>query len=150
MNRDEKARLAREQSRRIASDSTLRRQLTMADNGRLLAWVVEWAGVAVAMLSDPTSKDDHWPSYEILPLTNDPRALRTLETTEFWMNPHLVYRNSGLNLVATRAFAAGEGPSKGRISVYGLDFEFRLSLADKLHLLFRRYFPSAGSRSHPT
>ena len=139
MNRDEKARLAREQSRRIASDSALRRRLATADYGRLLAWGVEWEGVSVALLSDPKSNEDHWPSFEILPLTNDPHTLRTLETPTFWLHPHLVFRNVELNLVATRAFAAGEGPSKGRISIYGLDFEFELSFLDKLHLLWRRY-----------
>lgn len=139
MNRDEKATLAREQLRRFASQRALRRSVAKADYGLRLEWDVERHGTVIASLWDPVAKDDNWISYKILPSTLDPDLLKQMETAAFWMRPDLVFRNFELNLVATYAVAAGEGPSDGRISLQPMHFDFDLSFLDSLHLFWERF-----------
>ena len=139
MNRDEKATLAREQLRRFASQRALRRRVAKADYGIRLEWDVEWRGTTIASLSDPVSKDDNWISFRFSPLTPDPDLRERMETAPFWMRPDLVFRNFELNLVATYAVAAGEGPSGGRISLQPMHFDFDLSFLDSLHLYWERF-----------
>ena len=139
MNRDEKATLAREQLRRFASQRALRRRVAKADYGMRLEWNVEWHGTVIASLSDPVLKDDDWISYRFSPLTPDPDLRQRMETAAFWMHPDLVFRNFELNLVATQAVAAGEGPSDGRISLQPMRFDVDLSFLDSLHLFWERF-----------
>jgi hypothetical protein len=139
MNYDEKAVVAREQSRRFASDSALRRRVAMADYGLSLKWVVEWQGRIVASLSEPASMDDDWTSFKISPLTSNIGVLQLMEFAAFWMHPDLVFRNAELALVAIRAVGAGEAPSNGRVSIQHLFFDFDLLFADWVHVRWKQF-----------
>jgi hypothetical protein len=103
----------------------------------------------MADLIDPYPESDFWVSYRIVSLAPTPELAQMLESAAFWISPHIVYRNREHDLVATSAFAAGDGPNKGRIPIDGLSFELHLSLTDRLVLAWRSFRRNRELPSQP-
>jgi hypothetical protein len=139
MNTEERERLSRNQYHRIAEDSALRLALARADFGKSLIWEVLRNGDPVAELILPRDEPEGWVSYEIVPMEADSILAESLKSPAFWMNADLVYKNRALGLVATHAFAAGEGPRDGRIHMHGLRFSLILTLGEKLRMKWQDF-----------
>lgn len=137
MTRNELGPIGREQRRKIELSRQTRFLIVEADYGRELLWEVWWKGVIVAVLTDPQPEPEGWTSYQIIPLETEANTLLTLNSVGFWLHPEVEFRHTDLGIVATRAFAAGDGPIKGRIMLHGLEFDVELSVLDRLYLLCR-------------
>lgn len=140
MDTETRQTLSREQYRRLATDLRLRRNLIEADFGRSLVWEVRWNGATVADLIDPYEEEENWYSYAIVPLppfVDDPGLLKN---ASFWLHPGVTFEHRGLGLVATHAFAAGDGPRAGRIRICGLHFKFEPTRGEKLRMKWRAFF----------